>query len=222
MVTIDVVGLYTNIPHEDIETSINHCLDLYPQDEVPSGEILMKNINHVLKNNVFKFENVIYKQTQGVAMGTPFSPAIANLFMGWLEERILSESPVFINTKYWKRFIDDIIMLFTGTEEELRTFFEFLNRFHRTCKFTYAFSELKISYLDGLFRLIEGFIISDLYTKPTDSQSYLHGKSCHPKHSINNIPYSQMQRLRRLCTREEDFKMRAEELAKRFRERDYS
>ncbi|KAL8585967.1 hypothetical protein ACOMHN_059403 [Nucella lapillus] len=53
------------------------------------------------------------------AMGTPLAPSAANLFMGWLEQQLLKKSPVPINIDTWKRFIDDIFLLWTGSEEEL-------------------------------------------------------------------------------------------------------
>ncbi len=44
-----------------------------------------------------------------------------------------------------------------------------------------------------------------LYTKPTDSHSYLLYESCHPKHIMASIPYSQFLRIRRICTNWTDF-----------------
>ena len=48
-------------------------------------------------------------------MGTPMAPAVANLFMGWLMRKILENSPVTLTKNQWKRFIDDIFVLWLGT-----------------------------------------------------------------------------------------------------------
>ncbi len=37
---------------------------------------------HVLQENTFEFAARTFKQTKGVAMGTPVAPTLANLFMG--------------------------------------------------------------------------------------------------------------------------------------------
>ena len=83
-------------------------------------------------------------------------------------------------------------------------------------------SEVDVPYLDILLKFDDGFISTDLYTKPTDAHAYLHNKSCHPKHCITNIPYSQMLRLRRVCSKENDFKSRLAEMSEHFRARGYS
>ena len=72
-----------------------------------------------------------------------------------------------------------------------------------------------------LTKLLNGYLHTDLYTKSTDAHAYLHYSSCHPIHCKNNIPYSQMLRLRRICSRDEDFRLRCEELSKYFLNRGY-
>ena len=221
LITIDVVGLYTNIPHNELETAIMHYLstDNFNNDLPPVEEII-KIMNHILKNNTFNFEKQIYKQEFGTAMGTPMAPTISNLFMGWLEEKILTNSPVPIDCIFWKRYIDDIFLLWTGTDDQWDIFFNYINNIHDTIKFTNHVSSSEISFLDILIKL-DGFIYTDLYTKNTDAHSYLHFSSCHPKHCKNNIPYSQILRLRRLCSKEEDFHLRCCELSGYFLERGY-
>ena len=222
LVAIDVVGLYTNIPHEDIEVSVTHFLSEFPQLNIPPANVIVDVMNHILKNNTFVFEGKIYKQIHGTAMGTPMAPAIANLFMGWLEKRLIDGSPFPINIELWRRFLDDILMLWMGTEEELKVFMEYCNTFHPTIKFTYSSSTLKLPHMDVLLRIEDGFISTDLYTKPTDAHAYLHRQSCHPLHCVMNIPYSQMLRLRRLCSSEEVFEKRIFDMTKQFKARGYS
>ena len=56
-----------------------------------------------------------------------------------------------------------------------------------------------------MVHLDEGEIWTDLYCKPTDSHNYLHYDSAHPEHNKRSLPYSQYLRLKRICSREEDF-----------------
>ncbi|KAJ8039630.1 hypothetical protein HOLleu_13685 [Holothuria leucospilota] len=51
---------------------------------------------------------------------------------------------------------------------------------------------------------------------------YLHPRSCHPKHFTRNIPYSQALRLRRICSEDESFKRRCDQLANHFAKRGYN
>ena len=76
--------------------------------------------------------------------------------------------------------------------------------------------------MDVMLKIENGFISTDIYTKPTDAHAYLHRQSCHPLHCVMNIPYSQMLRLRRLCSNEEVFEKRIDEMSNQFKARGYS
>ena len=100
----------------------------------------------VLKNNVFEFNEQFYLQTQGTAMGTKMAPAYANLFMGKLEEHLLHLAQKHIHT--WKRFIDDIFIIWTGTKSEFEQYMHTINQIHQTIKFTHEISDTELTFLD--------------------------------------------------------------------------
>ena len=52
---------------------------------------------------------------------------------------------------------------------------------------------------------MEHSLYTDLHNKDTDAHNYLHYCSSHPSHCKRGIPFGQFLRLRRICTREEDF-----------------
>ena len=54
-------------------------------------------------------------------------------------------------------------------------------------------------------QLNDGDISTDLYCKPTDRNNYLPYDSAHPPHCKKGLPYGQFLRLRRICSRYEDF-----------------
>ena len=60
-----------------------------------------------------------------------------------------------------------------------------------------------------------------MHYKPTDSHSYLLYSSSHPSHVKNSIPYSQLLRLRRLCSEDSDFSLKSEEMCHFFDKRGY-
>ena len=219
LVTIDVKALYTNIPHSELETALKHFLNKHQLPNTPPVETVLQITNHVLSNNVFCFEDKYYKQVMGTAMGTPMAPSAACLFMGWLEDNLLTTSPVPVSSSYWKRYIDDIFLLWTRSLAELQQFSEFLNQFHPSVKFTVTFHDRAAPFLDILVSLENGFLQSDLYSKPTDVHGYLHGRSSHPRHVIQNLPYSLFLRLRRLCSKTELFHQRSDALEKQLRAR---
>lgn len=56
----------------------------------------------------------------------------------------------------WKRFTDDIVVIWTGSEEKLDKFLEDINRFHPNLKFTYKKSNENIKFLDVVMKIKEG------------------------------------------------------------------
>ena len=84
IISLDVVSLYTNIPHEG---GLKAILDVGGILDTQTDYTAVAELTElVLKNNIFKFDNKYYIQTQGTAMGTRLAPAYANIFMYNLEE----------------------------------------------------------------------------------------------------------------------------------------
>ena len=98
--TIDVVGLYSNIPHEEGLASLRKFLDARAEKKVTT-ETLLELAEIVLKNNIFQFNEKTLKQLRGTAIGTKFAPPNAIIFIAHLEERILEE--IKLQSRIWWR-----------------------------------------------------------------------------------------------------------------------
>ncbi len=73
-----------------------------------------------MDQNYFTFDNKFYRQTSGLPMGSPLSPLLADIFMDSLEQTIfLSNHSLFRNITYWHRYVDDILVLWTGTTRQI-------------------------------------------------------------------------------------------------------
>ena len=88
----------------------------------------------VLENNYFEFNDRFYRQKLGMAIDTKFAPACANLFMTWLQERLLEPLPD--KPLIWMRFISYVFFIWMYREEKLKSFINYLNSSHKTIKFT--------------------------------------------------------------------------------------
>ena len=91
--TIDVVGLYHNIPHDEGLIAMRKALDLR-KDKRISTESLIELAECVLKNNIFEHNLSFYKQLRGTAIGTKMAPSYAIIFISDLEERFFSDSDI--------------------------------------------------------------------------------------------------------------------------------
>ena len=115
----------------------------------------------------------------------------------------------------WKRFIDDILLLFLGTHEELEELYTFLNSFHPTMKFDrpkFDTSNNSTNFLDLNIKISGNHSITNLHRKATDKPTALLPSSAHPGHITPNIVYSMAFRMQRICSKEDSFEARLSEL----------
>ena len=79
-------------------------------------------------------EGKFYDKIDGVAMGSPLGPVLANFFMGYHEQKWLQSFEEYELVLYC-RYVDDIMCLFSN-ESDADKFFVFLNQQHPKIKFT--------------------------------------------------------------------------------------
>ena len=217
--TVDVVGLYPNIPHKDGLEAVEKVLE-GRSDKTISTALLMDLMECVLKNNVFEHDGRIFKQNQGTAIGTKMAPSYAILFMSEFEQKFLENYP--LKPYVWWRYIDDIFIIWEHGEEKLKEFLEHLNKQHPTIKFTFDYSSIEINFLDVNVKKCGECLVTDLYIKPTDTHQYLQASSCHVYHCKRAIPYSQTLRLNRICSDTRLFDKRCNELESWLLKRGYN
>jgi peptide-methionine (R)-S-oxide reductase len=177
----------------------------------------------VLDGNIFEFNGDLWQQKIGTAMGSRVAPTYACLFMGDLEKKLLQawKGPA---PQLWRRYIDDIFFVWSASVEDLKLFIKFINEQHPYIKFTatYDITTKTIPFLDMSVSINhDGLFETDLYKKDTAKVQYLSPASCHPGHITNNIPFSIALSIRRVCSREEDCKIRLEQMRQDLLSRSY-
>ena len=80
LATIDVCGLYTNIPIEEGLDAVQEALEERESKKI-STEFLVRLLEMVLKSNIFEFNSELFLQLIGTAMGTKCAPNYSNIFM---------------------------------------------------------------------------------------------------------------------------------------------
>ena len=218
LVTLDVRSLYTNIPNDE---GINVIKNLLQRNQSKLTTVITAFLWLILTLNNFIFNGTNYLQSSGVAMGTKCAVIYANLFLSHFEETHIY--PLLIGKcPFYKRFIDDIFLLWTGTPDELNQFIEQLNQLHPTIKFDAKYSKTAVEFLDSkVYNPTNGTLQTTLYTKPTDRQSYLHSKSYHPNSCKKSIAYSQALRIKRICSDPLEFEKHVKNLSTKLTERGY-
>ena len=145
LVTIDVTSLYANIPQDEGTDACLKAIGLAAASHT-SPSVLLELFNIVLKRNIFSFDNSMYQQIQGMAMGTTMAPSYANLFMDRLERAFLAQEPIL--PLVWKRYIDDILCIWTGSRSQLDVFFRLAQQDTPSIKSTWSISDMQVQFLD--------------------------------------------------------------------------
>lgn len=153
-------------------------------------------------------------------MGAKFAPSVAGLFMSqWEEEVVFTDPPE--ELRLYKRYIDDIFIIWVGDRDLLTSFFLKLNNNIKNIVLTWQIEEQSISFLDLEISRINNQYTTKTFFKNVDRNSYLPLSSCHHSNWLFNIPKGQLMRLRRNCTLEEDFYMQARMIGERFTSKGY-
>ena len=100
MISFDVKSLLTNVPFEE---TVDIILDK-TYDEKKLETKIPRNMKYLLylctKHVHFTYGGKIYIQIDGVAVGSPLGPLLANIFMISLEEAILPIREIQIHILY--------------------------------------------------------------------------------------------------------------------------
>ena len=100
--SLDVQSLFTMVPLDDVLDFIGRKVNEGSFSPPIPFQQFRQLIEICTKNNYFEWSDDIYKQIHGVAMGSPLSPVLANLYMEYFESEILP----YLNTQplLWLRY----------------------------------------------------------------------------------------------------------------------
>ena len=125
----------------------------------------------------FIFDQVMYRQIDGVAMGSPLGSILAYVFLCRFEKQWLSECPPDILPKVFKRYVDDIFGMFL-CQSHLKDFVNYMNTKHPNIKFTSEFEENdSFSFLDVKITRRNNQLVTSVFRKATFSGIFINFKS---------------------------------------------
>ena len=182
MASLDVDSLFTNVP---LNETLDICLNKLKNNNVKIENLTYAQIREMLdiatKTSTILFNNKFYSQTDGVAMGSPLGPTLANAFLCSQESNWLDECPVDFKPIFYKRYVDDIFVLF-NSRDHLLPFVDYLNKKHANINFTYEQEiEGKFSFLDININRENAKFSTDVFRKETFSGIYTNFSSFIPE-----------------------------------------
>lgn len=151
MASFDITSLYTNVPvKETINIILNLAFDNNTNNKYCnfSKDQFSKLLNLTLLDSYFLFNEKLYLQVDGLAMGSCIAPTLANLFLCYHEKKWLDECPILFKPVIYKRYVDDTFLVFKD-KDHINLFLNYLNEKHNNIKFTCEHEvDKQLSFLD--------------------------------------------------------------------------
>lgn len=134
-----------------------------PADEI---KVYIHTAKVCMKQNFFQFRKKFYQQINGVSMGNPLSPMIAEIFMASFETSLETKN---LLPRFWTRYVDDVLAIVkkNSTNAMLHT----INNQFQSIKFTIELEINKsIPFLDLLLTRKNNKIDFAIHHKQTSTK----------------------------------------------------
>ena len=145
------------------------------------------------KDQLFQFNGDLYEQIDGVAMGSPLGPLMANTFMCSIEEKLAHKNKL---PNFYRRYIDDTFALVPDLTAATN-FLSILNDAHPAIQFTMETAvNNSLPFVGMVITKTDNHLKTSVYRKKTNKGLLLH----YPSHvdnrynRITNKNYSIVQK----------------------------
>lgn len=212
IITGDVNSLYPSINQERLINIFNHLGN--------NRFIHLSTLVKFLLNNAYvKYNGKIFLQKDGIPMGTNAAVSLANIYMGSIDQ-YLSSRP---SCKYYRRYIDDLFLVWTGTIEEWNIVAGHSNQIIPGITIEWQDPSTKQVFLDlDIFKdSFSNKLQTSPYQKPLNKYLYISPKSSHDRHTFKGFIKGELTRYARLSSSPFSYQRTKELFYKRLLNRGY-
>ena len=174
LVSYDVTSLFTNVPLDEtiqiLADKAFHDNWFNKTNELNlSRDQLLELLNAATKNQLFQFNGNLYEQTNGVAMGSPLGPLLANIFMYSTEDKLDQDGKL---PSYYRRYVDDTFTIMPDIASA-GIFLDTLNHCHPSAKFSIeVVRNASLPFIGVELLNLAPRIKTKVYVKPTNTAPY--------------------------------------------------
>ena len=214
LVSYDVTSLFTNVPvDETIQLLADKAFKGNWFNKMNKLNItktdLIKLLTLATKHQLFQFNGDLYEQVDGVAMGSPLGPLMADAFMCSLDEKLSKSNKL---PSFYNRYVDDALTKQSNLDSA-SSFLSTLNNCHPSLSFTMEVEvEGNIPFLGMKIMKKDGRLETEVYNKPTNTGLLLHYHSHVDKRYKRSLITTMLNRAYRLSSSWSYFRKECERL----------
>ena len=202
LASLDAESLFTNVP---VKETTQILLKLaYKHETLPppalSEKIMEKMLQACTSKALFRDPNGnLYRQKEGIAMGSPLGVLFANAYMNEIEDRVFNSSDFTVRPHIYKRYVDDIY-LEVANEGDLNKLKEEMES-KSILKFTYEIgTDKKLPFLDVCVNISDGHHDLQVHRKKTDAGRCLNALSECPLRYKVGVVRTYLRRALKTCS----------------------
>ena len=159
--------------------------------------LILKKLLQFATSGEFLYKDKVYKQVDGVAMGSPLGPTLANLFLASQESRWTLDQSAPLQ---YLRYVDDIFAVFDKDNDTSEQFLQFLNSQHPNLRFTIERGPSALPFLDAFIDTRNGQTDISVYRKPTHTGLILNYSAYSPSKWKTSLIYCLLHRAFLICS----------------------
>jgi retron-type reverse transcriptase len=149
MIKFDTKDLYVNIPIDETLKITEQQLLKY--NEKHKTKQIISILHAILKKNYFEYQDITHHPSKGVAMGSPISGTIAEIFLQHTENKHIKQLLDSKIIPFYTRYVDDIFIIYDTNRTTTDKMQTYLDHIHENLKLTPTFEDnTQINFLDIL------------------------------------------------------------------------
>jgi hypothetical protein len=138
-------------------------------------------LNTVLRQNYCQFADSFYQPEKGVAVGSPISSIVVEIFLQYYEENTVKYHLENKRILFYNRYVDDILIIFDSSRITIEKVHTYIKNVHHQLTFKPTPEENNaISYLDLTITRLNTSIDINIFRKPTTTDTTIHYTSNRP------------------------------------------
>jgi hypothetical protein len=210
IITGDIEALYPNIDIQKLIAIINSI-----------DSSLTEMVDFICNNSYIHYFGKVYKQLNGIPMGTNAAVSLANIYVGQIIDEYIDSRP---NTIYYRRYIDDLFILWKGDITLWHRAAYNINKLHPSIKIVFEPpSKTTTNFLDVSIHKSPTLakFTTTVFQKPLNKYNYITPSSCHAEHMFSGFIKGELTRYARLSSSIFSYKITKQLFYKRLIQRGY-